>query len=162
MCVLSIKVLIRKESGNLFHDPRSSFSYYLCLLVVLFVLVANALISVSLLFLIYSSSPCADTSTLSAMLANPLLPSFLDTYSRSMSFLVYKALCLVISFLVFWSICLSSFFVHFNNDPDYLTRGIAQMFTPFRGFLQQSLTSRNFLVLQWYFFLFFFHLRFFL
>ena len=27
MCVLSIKVLIRKKSGNLFNDPRTSYSW---------------------------------------------------------------------------------------------------------------------------------------
>ena len=38
------------------------------------------------------------------MLANPLPPSFLDTYSLSTSSLWSNALCMVITFLVLWSI----------------------------------------------------------
>ena len=43
------------------------------------------------------------------MLANLLPLSFLDTYSRSMSSLRCKALCIVMSFLVLWSTCWSFF-----------------------------------------------------
>ena len=35
----------------------------------------------SFVFLMYSSSRCIDASTVSSMLASPLPPSFLDTYS---------------------------------------------------------------------------------
>ena len=41
-----------------------------------------------------------DASTVSLMLASPLPPSFLDTYSLSTSSLGCNALCMVISFLV--------------------------------------------------------------
>ena len=41
------------------------------------------------------------------MLTIPLLPSFLDKYSLSMSFLGCKTLCIVFNFLVLWSICSS-------------------------------------------------------
>ena len=43
-----------------------------------------------------------------------LLFFFLDTHNLSMSFLEFKALCIVVSFLVLWSICLNSSFVHFK------------------------------------------------
>ena len=56
----------------------------------------------------------------SSMLARPLLPYFLDTYSLSMSFFGCNALCVIISFLVLWFICLSSSFVHFKKGPEYL------------------------------------------
>ena len=42
------------------------------------------------------------------MLASPLPPSYLDTFSQSTSSLGCRALYMVISFLVLWSICLSS------------------------------------------------------
>ena len=51
--------------------------------------------------------------------ASPLPPSFLNTYGLSMSSLGCKAFCIVINFLVLWSICLSSFLIHFKNDPEY-------------------------------------------
>ena len=63
-----------------------------------------------------------DVSTLSSMLASPLPPSFLGTYSLSTSSLGCNALCIVISFLVLWSICLSSSLVHLRKGPEYLTR----------------------------------------
>ena len=47
------------------------------------------------------------------MMASPLLPSFHDTYSLSISWTCCKPLCIVIKFLVLWSFCLNSFFVHF-------------------------------------------------
>ena len=48
-----------------------------------------------------------DSSTLSSMLASPLL-SFFMTYNLSTSSLWCKAVCIVISFLVFWFVSLSS------------------------------------------------------
>ena len=62
-------------------------------------------------------------------------PSLLDTYSLSTSSLGCNALCMVVSFLVLWSICLSSSLVLFNNGPEYLTRGTAQLFIPLTMFL---------------------------
>ena len=61
-------------------------------------------------------------STQSSMLASPIPPPFLDTYSLSMSSLRCKALCIVISFLALWHISWSYSLVHFNNGPEYLTR----------------------------------------
>ena len=49
------------------------------------------------------------------MLASPLPPPFLETYSLSTSSLGCNALCIVISFLALWSICLSSYLVHFKK-----------------------------------------------
>ena len=71
--------------------------------------------------LIYSSSFCIDTAMLSWMQASLFPPSFLDTYSLSVSSLGCKALYIVISFRVLESICLSSSLVHFRNGPVYLT-----------------------------------------
>ena len=71
-----------------------------------------------------------DASTVSLMLASPLPPCFLDTYSLSTSSLGCNALCMVISFRVLWSICLSSSRVHFRKGPEYLTSGTAQVFIP--------------------------------
>ena len=84
----------------------------------------------SIVFLYIVSSRCIDASTLSSMLASPLPPSFLETYSLSTSSLRCKALCIVISFLVLWSICLSSSLVHLRKGPEYLTSGTAQVFIP--------------------------------
>ena len=86
-------------------------------------------------------------STLSSMLACPLLPFFFDTYSLSTSSLGCNALCMVISFLVRLCICLSSSLVHFRKGPEYLTRSTAQLFTPLIRFLLESFVSSSFLVL---------------
>ena len=61
-----------------------------------------------------------DASTMSSMLASPLPPSFLDTYSLSTSSLGCNDLCIVISFLVLWSICLSSSLVHLREGKNYM------------------------------------------
>ena len=70
------------------------------------------------------------------MLVNPLLPTFLDAFCRSMSYLRRKTLRIVY-FLVLCSTCQRSFFDYFQNDLEYLKRGTAQMFIPFLRFLQQ-------------------------
>ena len=62
------------------------------------------------------------------MLANPLPPSFFNTYSLSTSSLWCNALCMVINFPVLWSICLSSSLVHLRKGTEYLTRSTAQVF----------------------------------
>ena len=72
------------------------------------------------------------------MLASPLPPSFIETYSLSTSSLVWNALCMVISFLALWSSCLSSSLVHLRKGPEYLTRGTAQVFIPLMRFLLES------------------------
>ena len=84
------------------------------------------------------------------MLASPLPPSFLGTYSLSTSSLGCNALCMVISFLVFWSICLSSSLVYLRKSPEYLTSGTAQVFIPLIRFLSESFVSSSFLVLLRY------------
>ena len=84
------------------------------------------------------------------MLASPLPPSFLDTYSLSTSSLGCNALCMVISFLVLWSICLSSSRVHLRKGPEYLTSGTAQVFIPLMRFLLESFFSSSFRVLLRY------------
>ena len=103
---------------------------FLVFLVVLFVFMLPAILqatakNISLLFLRYSSRPCIDASTQSSTLLSPLLVSFLDAYSLSMSYFWCRAYFIVISFLVFWFIGLSSCLVHYKNGPKYLTRGTA-------------------------------------
>ena len=87
-----------------------------------------------------------------------MLLFFLDTYCLSMSSVECKALWIVIIFLVLWSICWSFSLVHFKNDREYLTKGIAQVCIPLERFLLQSLVSRNFLVRMGYSFFFHLHL----
>ena len=84
----------------------------------------------------------------------PLSP-FLDTYSLSMSSFRCRDLRIVINLFILWSICLSSSLVPFQNSPEYLTRGSAQVFIPLMKFLWQSLVSRSFLILLRYSFLIF-------
>ena len=47
-------------------------------------------------------------------------PSFLDTYSLSISSMGCKALCIVLYFLILWSICLNSSFFHLRMVPSIL------------------------------------------
>ena len=55
-----------------------------------------------------------------------------------------KALSIIISFLVLWSNCLSSLLT-FENGPEYLPRGTAQIFISLMRFLLQSLVLKSFL-----------------
>ena len=84
------------------------------------------------------------------MLARPLSPSFLETYSPSTSSMGCNALSIVISFLVLWSIYLSSALVHLWKGPEYLTSGTAQVFIPLIRFLDESFVSDSFLILLIY------------
>ena len=67
------------------HAPITHGITVVLLMLVLSVLFPVALISLPLHFFMKSSNLCIDASTLSLMLANPLPPSFLDTYSFSTS-----------------------------------------------------------------------------
>ena len=104
----------------------------------LFVSFLMVVISPRSCFSMWSSSRCMDASTVSSMLASPLPPSFLDTYSLSTWSLGCNALCMVISFLVLYSICLSSSLVHLGKGPGYLTWGTAEVFIPLMKFLLES------------------------
>ena len=134
------------------------YLFVLMLSLLLLVLV----ISLSLLFSTYSSSYRMDTVTLSSMLPNTLLLTFLDSYNISLLSLRYKALSIVINFYVFWAICLSFSLVYFKNGPNYLTRETTQLFIALMRFLLQALVSRSFLVRLSYFFLVFFFFHFYL
>ena len=101
-------------------------------------------ISLSLFYLIQSSSSHIDASTQSSMLVSLLPPSFLNTYSLSMSSRGFKALCFVFSFLSFGPFV--EVLPSISNGPEYLTRGTAQMFISLMRSLLQSLVSRSFLV----------------
>ena len=126
----------------------SCFFFCFCFLVfVLFLLKLQLLllsdvISLYLIFLMYSSSPCIDTYMHFLILVSPLPPSFL--YKYNLSSLRYKALCRVINFIL-WFICMSSF--HFKNGLKYLTRETNQVFIHLITFLLQSLVLRSFLLL---------------
>ena len=133
--------------------PDSCFSFNFCFLVfvvplvlVSFELFLVAVTSLSSRFSMLYLSRCIDASTPSSKLANLLSPSFLDAYNLSTSFLGCNVLCMVISFFVLWSICLSSSLVHFNNSPEYLTRGTALVFIPSIRFLPHSFVSSSFLI----------------
>ena len=89
------------------------------------------------------------------MLATPLPPSFLDTYSLSTSSLWCNALCMVISFLVLRPIWLSFSLVPFKKGSEYLTRITDQVFIPLIRCLLDSFVSSSFLVLLRYSFLIF-------
>ena len=114
------------------------------------VLFLMAVMSPCSCFSMLSSSHCIDASTLSSMLASPLLPSFLDTYSLSTSSPGCYALCVIISFLVLWSICLSLSLVHLRKGPEYLTRCTAQVLIPLIRFLLDSFVSSSFLLILKY------------
>ena len=137
--------------------PWSCFSsyFYFLVIVILLVFVLSvsflvAVISPPPCFSMWSSSHCIDASTLSSMLVSPPPPSFLDTYSLSLSSRVCNSLCVVISLLILWSICLSSSLVRFKNGPEYLTRHITQVFILLIRFLRHSFVSSCFLVLLRY------------
>ena len=120
----------------------SCFSYRLSFLIDFVVLMLTLsvlfLVTVIILSFLIFLSHCTDASTLTSVLANHL-PPFLNTYHLSASFLEWKALCITICFLVLGFIYLSSFPVHINIGPRYLTRGIAQDFIPLLLFLLQHL-----------------------
>ena len=80
MCNLSC--LLLNISIQLFFVifPFSSFGWFYVFLM-LPLLIMAAIISLSLLFLMYSLHSCIDASTQSSMLMSPLSPPFLDTYS---------------------------------------------------------------------------------
>ena len=84
------------------------------------------------------------------MLASPLPPSFLDTYSLSTLSLGCNALFMVISFIVLWSICLRSSLVYLKKRPEYLTWDTVQVFIPLMRFQRESFVSSSFLVLLRY------------
>ena len=88
------------------------------------------------------------------MPACPLPPSFLDSHNLPASSLEFKASYIVISFLVLWSSCWSSSLAFFRNGSEYYTRGAVQVFKHLKKFLQYSLVSSSFLVLQRYCFFF--------
>ena len=86
-------------------------------------LVLAAIVNLSLLFFVYSSSLQFAPSTQFSMPMSPLLPSFLGTQSLSMSSLG----CIIINFLVLLSLWYSSSLVLFTNPSaraGYDTRSI--------------------------------------
>ena len=136
----------------------SHFWFLLVFLLIImpFVVVLVAIISLSLPIFMKIWSPRIDATMLSSILSSSLLYSFRHTYILCISSLRCKGLYIFINFLVPWTIYLSSFPVHFKNDPVYLARRIAQVFISSMRFLLQSLVLRSFLVrLRYSFFVFF-------
>ena len=64
-------------------------------------LLLAAVINISFLFLMSSLSPFINASIQPSILASPLLLSFLDTCSVSLSWIEYYVLCIVFNFLSF-------------------------------------------------------------
>ena len=139
-----------KRPWSCFPSHFYPLDFVILLSIVLSVLFLMAIISPLSCFSMQSSSHCMDVSTLSSMLASPLPPSFLGTYSWSTSSLGCNALCMVISFLVLWLICLSPSLVLLRKSLEYLTRGTAQVFIPLIRFMLESFVSSSFLVLLRY------------
>ena len=135
---------------ELFFSPFCFLVFVILLSIVLSVLFLMAVNQSSFVFFYVVFESLYRLLTLSSMLAIPLPPSFLGTYSLSTSSLVCNALCLVISFLVLWSIYLSSSLIHLRKGPEYLKRGTAQVFIPLIRFLLESFVSSSFLVLLRY------------
>ena len=111
-----------------------------CFSVCSYVVIVVTVISLSLLFLMYSAIPLIDASKQPSILTSLLSSSFLDTYCLSIISPRWKTLYILINFLVLWSIFLSSSLIHFVNSPVLLllllllfsfTFGFLQSFTEF-------------------------------
>ena len=109
-----------------------------------------AIISSSLLFLIYLYRPILARLILSSMLVSPLPPSFLGIYILSTSLRGCSPLCIVKSFLVLRSINWSSAFVQLRKAAEYLNTGIANVLVPLMMFPPFNFVSRIFLTLLLY------------
>ena len=142
-----------------FHIVFFPHFYFLVIFVLLRLLLSVwflvAVIRLRTHFFMKSSCHCIDVSVLSYMLVSPFPPSFLDPFTLFTSFLGCKASYIIITFLVFWSICWISSRVHFQNSPEYLPRGKAQVFIPLMRFLEYSLVSSSSVISLKYSFLFF-------
>ena len=156
MCVLSIKVSIRKKYGNLFNDPRilvcnfaslsfeiliqflfHPFSFCSCYFVLYYVgiVLQAAEIDLSLSFLIHSTSPSLDAFTQLPTLLSTL-PPFIEAYNLCMSSLRCNGL------------------VHSHQFPCPLVH-LSEFITPFtntcartgydtRSIFERSLTGLNY------------------
>ena len=87
----------------------SSHFYFLVLIVFMPGLILQMLILAFFVLFNVTFESFINIFTQSLILVSPVPLSFLETPSLSMSFLGYKALCIVINFPVLWSICMSSF-----------------------------------------------------
>ena len=104
------------------HLAQPLVSFHIIVIFVLYMLVLSVLFLVFVISLlprlfINFLGHCIDASTLSWMLVSPLPPSFIDSYSLSLSSLGCSALYIVMSFLFLLCICWSS--------HEYLTKGTA-------------------------------------
>ena len=75
-----------------------------------------------------------------SFLIYPFISACLMMFASNIS----QYFCIVISFLVLWSI--SSFFMHFKNDPEYPHVGSAEVFILLMRFLLQIVVSRTILI----------------
>ena len=110
------------------------------------ILLLVAVISLFLLFFVYSLSSCIICIN-TILNANEFFSPFFSWYISSMLSLICKVLCIFINFLVFCSICQSSSHLHLKNSPEYISRRTAQVFIPLMRFLLQSLVSSCLLIL---------------
>ena len=109
--------------------PQSCFPSHFCFLVIviLLVFVWSILFLVAcnqypaLFYVVFESLYRCINAVFNTGKSSSSFFSF--TYSLSISSLGCSALCMVIIFLVLWSICFISSLVHFQNGPEYLTRG---------------------------------------
>ena len=95
------------------------------------------------------------------MLASPLPPSLLDTYSLWTSSLWCNALCILNCFLVLWSICLSSSPVNFKNGPSILREKQPRYLSLRQGYCYRVLSREIFWIFCDTLFYFFFRFQFF-
>ena len=134
--------------------PNSCFSSHFCFQVIdLLIILLSMLYLIAVISLLCSflcSSWVLIMMHYSSMLVSPLPPSFLGTYSHTMSTLGCKVLCIVISFLFLCSICLSPSQVYSLNDPEELARETAQMFISLRKLLVWNSSSRSPEILLFY------------
>ena len=111
-------------------------------------LLHSAVLSLSLFFLMFSSTPSFDASMLSSILVSPFSFFFSDTVICLVAFVHwYKFSCPLVDLSEFL-LCL------FMNGPEHQTRGTPDVFIPLMRFLLQSLVSWSFLVRLGTFFLF--------
>ena len=107
---------------------------FVLLMLVLSVLFLVAIISILLRFLLSILYVASIHRRYLECRRNLFLLLFFITYSPCTSSLGCNAFCSVVNFIILWCICWSSSLVHFQNGPEYLTRGTAQVFIPLMKF----------------------------
>ena len=139
---LSLELSIQLLFFQFFSSRFCDYCFILFVFESILLLLA-AVISLSLLFFVYSLTPWIIVSVQSSTLVSYLLPFFLDAstvISQVPGFGNHHQ-------FLYPLVHLSSFLVHFQKGQKYFPRSSAQVFIPLMRFLLQSLISRSFLVL---------------